>query len=213
MSIILIKYRDIIYVLLLILSISIIGKQCNKAIELENIVNTYSDSLKTITRKDGTTVSTVSVYETNNNTFKKIPFKTPEEKKLQKEVDNKTLSATSVSTENNINVPIPNKDTVFVENLWTDIYISKMNDSFKINLKLKNEFIVNIKQTGFLKNNIKVDVISYNPSTKVKTVTSYFKKSSKYNISIGPAIGYGLSTDFKPSYFIGISIQYNLFRI
>jgi len=66
MSIILIKYRDIIYVLLLILSISIIGKQCNKAIELENIVNTYSDSLKTITRKDGTIVSTVSVYETNN---------------------------------------------------------------------------------------------------------------------------------------------------
>lgn len=120
---------------MLILSISIIGKQCNKAIELENIVNTYSDSLKTITRKDGTTVSTVSVYETNNNTFKKIPFKTPEEKKLQKEVDNKTLSATSVSTENNINVPIPNKDTVFVKNLWTDIYISKMNDSFKIKFK------------------------------------------------------------------------------
>lgn len=213
MNITLTKYRDFIYAFMLIFLISILSKQCHRTNELEGIINTYSDSLKTITRKDGTTVSTVSVYETNSNTFKKIPLKTPEEKRLQKEVDNNTVSATSVSTENTISALIPDKDTVSVKNIWTDLYILRMNDSFKIDLKLKNEFVVNITQTGFFKNKTKVEVISYNPSTKVKTVTSYLKKSSKYNISIGPAVGYGLSADLKPNFFIGVSIQYNLFRI
>lgn len=206
------EYRDVIYIVSILLLVSLLFKQCERSRELLNIID-INEELKVKTKKDGTTISTTEVYETDPNTFKKVNPKTPQQKKLQEEVNNKTKSATVISTETVLDTLVPLKDSVRIENLWTELFITKRNDSLKIDLISKNEFIIHVKQEGFFKDKVKVDVISYNPTTKVKTVHSYFKKNKAYNWGIGPVIGAGFSHEFKPAYFVGIGVQFNIIRL
>lgn len=211
------QYRDILYVVIILVLGSLWLKQCQKNTLIEESLINLGDSISVLVHKDGTKTFSTGVISTNANTFNKIKTTDPGIIALQKQVDNRTQSATFLESETRIGGLF--KDSTTVSTPWMSGFISRTQpDSIKLDLKVKNDFIVSIREKGFIKRHVEVDVLSMNPFTEIGVLKTYTKPLKHYSIVIGPQIGFGLGFNAKelsisPSYYIGIGVTYPLIKL
>lgn len=207
------NYRDFIYIIIIGIFLFMYIKQRETIDMLKNISVAKESNIEKEKRKDGSTINTITPYVTDYKTFKSLPNKSESEKKIVDETDKGTQSSVYLEGTSEFKFSVPKKDSARYTTPWIDFKMNQLKDSIQVSLNIKEKYIVNIQEKGLFNKYIVVDVISYNPLTKVNTVSSFVKKKKKDVFTIGPAIGIGLSSDltFKP--FIGISIQYVIFRI
>ena len=90
-------------------------------------------------------------------------------------------------------------------------------DSLHLNQKIINEYSVVIgeeSQGWFKPKKTFVEVINLNPFSETTKLRTYQVESKPIKrIGIGPGVYYGIGFNFQSQVFVGIGVQYNLFRI
>lgn len=206
----LIQYRDVLYIILILVLGSLWLRQCDKNKTTQESLINLNDSIRVLTHRDGTKTFSTGVIETDTKTFKKINTDQPGIAALQKTIDNRTKSATFLGTTTNIIGTF--KDSSYVNTPWMSGYISKFNtDSVSLDLNFESDFIVSIREKGFFKKKLEVDVLSINPYTEIGVLKTYVKAAPRSHFGVGPQIGFGVNSELKPNVYVGFGIQYNIF--
>lgn len=187
-----------------------------------NYIDSINDSVLIWKDKYNKEHAKISIIETNSvKQFLQLNSKDSIIKELQSLVNSyksKGLqNATIIKTETSIDTILINKkDSIFYHtdvnlNGWIYGYINTFVDSTQINLKVKNDYSIvqGIDRSGF-KRKPYVEIINHNPYSETKVLRTYQIKSNEKRFSIGPQIGYGLVINNKPSFYVGIGLQYNL---
>lgn len=239
------KFSYVFYfVLSLFVGILILNtcKQKEKEEELNSLISSLNDSVKTWKDKDSLSHAKISVLETSNiETFLQLKTKDSTISNLQKTVEKykerlkKGGSVTQVGSETDINTDsetevIP-RDTIIKENeiyiypeyksyfnldSWVYGDVTANKDTTTINLKILNEYdaIIGYEGSSFFKRGKPfVEVISKNPYTELKSLRTYKVSTPPRKLwSIGPSLSYGINQNFEPTFTLSISVQYSLFR-
>lgn len=93
------------------------------------------------------------------------------------------------------------------EDKWFSYRATASPDSLVLGYKVTNEYVMKQER---VKGGIETVIKNLNPHTSVQEVLSYKVEYPVKKWGIGVSIGYGISTDFKPRPFIGITIQRTL---
>ena len=102
-----------------------------------------------------------------------------------------------------------------ITNNWLAFNYSIRSDSTVYSIKVKNNYNVVIgkeKQGLFKPRKPYAEVINLNPYTTTQALRTYQVSVPKNKISIGPQVGYGITSDLKLQPYIGFGVQYNLMR-
>lgn len=213
MNINLTKYRDVIYIIIILVVGSLWLKQCDKSKEYSESLINLNDSISVLIHKDGTKTFTTGVVETDAKTFKKIKSDDPGIIALQKAIDNRTESATFMSTSTKLEGTF--KDSTYINTAWMKGFISRTQpDSIKLDIDVQSDYVVEIREKGIFKPRLEVDVYSFNPNSDIGVLKTYMKPSKRYNIVIGPQIGVGYSLAAnRLDYYVGIGATYPLIKL
>ncbi len=210
---ILYKYRDVIYIVLVLIFCSLWLKQCRETkLNQESLIN-LNDSISVLVHKDGTKTFSTGVIETDLKTFKSIKSNDPGIIALQKAVDNRTEVATFINTNTRLEGVF--KDSTYINTAWMKGFISRTQpDSIKLDINVKSDYVVQVREKGIFKPRLEVDVYSSNPNSDIGVLKTYMKPSKRYNIVIGPQIGVGyVLASNKIDYFIGVGVSYPLIKL
>lgn len=213
MNINLTKYRDVLYVIIILILGSLWLKQCDKNKEYEESLINLGDSISVLVHKDGTKTFSTGVIQVEPKTFKKIKTTDPGIIALQKAVDNRTEAATFMSTKTKFNGTF--KDSSTITSPWVNGFISKFaSDSIKLDLNFRSDYTVVIKEKGLFKPRIEVDVYSANPNSSIDILKTYIKPSKKKHIAIGPQVGVGYNLrNNNFDYYVGLGVTYSIISL
>lgn len=126
--------------------------------------------------------------------------------------------ATNIDKSTVTNVFNSDSNTVYrtsFNDKWTNYNISASVDSIMLNLRIKNKYSVTVgrERVSLFKSIPYAKVTNYNPYSSVKDTRTYRIKLKTKKISIGPYVGYDISSDLtlKPS--VGVGVQYIMIRL
>jgi len=206
--------------------------------EQEAFINALQDSIKHFKDKHDNNVATISVLQTSSaKTFAELDLMDEELKALQATVEDyrKQLKAGSSVTRALLETVTelrgrPSMSVVKGDTLWKDSiayvyptfkdtinnkwleYNSLMSKDTNItNIKIFNEFSAVV---GIKKGKPFIDLITENPYSSVKSLRTFQVKIPKpKKWGIGPQAGYGIGNDFRPTFFVGVGVHYNILRL
>lgn len=215
-----------IIVLLVILSLVLTVKSCNKSDKINEITNVYNslqDTIQIYKNQDNLNVSKIAVLETSNRKLftdienlqginkelqdlvKKTKAKTAIVTKTEIVYDTieKTTEVVTIDTVNYIKLPY-NKRII---NKWIGLSCNINKDSTQFRLGIKDDFNISIhneKTKWYKKPTLVAEVTNLNPYSTTKDLKVYNLNNNlkKHTFAISPGITYGY--DIKGNtYLIG----------
>lgn len=213
------------YFLIIGILIFINLKQCGQmkrdSDRSENSINFLEDSISEYINKNGNLISEKTALYGDKKELETILRNTKEDlREVVNELD-EVRSAGQIEAEVEIDtVKITYKDTVpykfkrewSLNNKWYNISgVSDQSSTtiHKLNLSTDLSF-----SAGFDNGEYKSKVKSSNPHVKIKDINIYNREKSKdKKIGFGIIGGYGLGSELKGSWFVGLGASYNLFKL
>lgn len=227
-------------VVIVVLAIMLLMQKCgkDKAQDKENLSLTQAlqDTLVFFKNKDGDRVARISALETESaKDFVNLEFKDTQIRGLQETVKEyakqlkKQGSVTHTTTETTVKdsgkSSIVRIDTIIIDKTqaqfwptyswdkhdeWIDATVNINNKKALLLLKVRNEYSTVI---GRDKQGTFVDVIGKSPYDSVKTVRTYqVSQPPPKRFGLGVQMGGGVSSEFKPIFYVGAGLSYNFIR-
>jgi hypothetical protein len=224
----------ILNVSLVVIIIILLTKNCDTGYKLQDKnlkLQVLENQMVTYKDKNGNLESKVQVLQSFNvNAFTKLTLSEGIVKKLQEEVKKyKNNTVTSVVFQTN---------TVFDTTFQTDTMYSRITDTIlhkeeiaygfsfndswvkvngtvdskttELSVEMTNEYGVTVKKK---KGKYEAIVSNKNPYSTVKDMAAYSLSMPKpKRFGIGVSVGYGITSNLKPTPYIGVGLSYNLIR-
>lgn len=227
------KERHYLIVIAALIAVIFFLRSCNGDGEMKDLYEAAQDSLVQYRNENGEQVSKIALMTAESErAFLQMKTSDSTILKLQdqvREYKGKLIAATRIITvtgsEGNTvttitkfdtieNVVYPQYETTW-QDKWQKGYIHATKDSIYREIKLFNEFAINIgfERQGFLKRRIgTVSVVNLNPYTETTELRSFHLDKQKRIFSIGLIAGYGISlSNYKISPIAGIGISLSPF--
>jgi len=207
--------------------------------EKEQLETTLNETIKYYTDQDGKQVARIGVLESSKLDYLyQLKSKDSTVLKLQRVVklyedvlDEIGASATVFTSETvvsgssdktevvgEIGDPIYKNSFNFDEWVYGSSIATKNGTDYNIRIKNEYSLVLGYDKQGFLglgKPKPFADITSYNPHSTVKTIRSYrvTEPIKQLEFSFGPQTGVGLTSNLKPTGYIGFGVTMTLFKI
>lgn len=100
-----------------------------------------------------------------------------------------------------------------VQNEWVDIEGNVNHLTSTLSIEFENKYSVAIVKKKKWKEEYDVVVTNENPYTSVQDIKAYKVSSPKpKRFGIGLQLGYGFTSSFKPAFYIGAGLSYNILK-
>lgn len=214
-------------------------KTCKTINQSKDLYSSVNDTLTTYRNERGLIETYIDLIETDNaNQFLKINSQDSTIKWLQKSVreyngklNTAIIANTTTSSEGGLKtLKIAQTDTVIIDSVkyvypeysvkwnndWEIGSIKANKDSISRNIQVINkyEFTIGKPNNGwFKKREQKVTLTNLNPNTATKELRAFNIKSEPKRITLGLHLGVGITTNLKPTTYIGFGIGYTVLQI
>ncbi len=237
------KQRFLVLVLLsVIIIVLLLTKSCEAKRDLEAQVNLYKtaqEELVTWKDKDSLNRGKIATLVADNlgafaqlETSDSVIVHLKEVVKKYEKQLKKHGSVTVVHTQGNVEGTVPTVITVtdttkcepvyeaeydFKGWVYGKVIASKDSVGISVTYREEMDIVIGEEKTGFLgfgKPKRFADVTLHNPYSEVEQMRVFEKVASRpKRFAVGPGIHYGVGSGFTPEVFVGIGIQYTLFRL
>jgi hypothetical protein len=234
-------FKDRLTIILIIILIMLLPKLCSYKQEIEDNKNLHislKQELKTWKDEDGKNrakiqtlvadnVAAFTMLETSDSIVTHLQSVVKKFKSQLKNQGSVTVIKTKGKAENTFSTTLVVKDTTecnpvfrtfynFDNWVYGEIVASKDSTGISVTYKEELDVVIGEEKTGFLglgKSKRFVDVTLHNPYSEVEKLRVFEKmppRSKKF--TVGPGVYYGFNSNLNSGLYLGVGIQYSMFK-